>query len=186
VLARLGQAQTRLQEQQPGWRLQIFDAYRPIPVQGFMVNYAFQELVQDQGLDAQNLSPEQEQRLWDQVGQFWAEPSPDPTMPPPHSTGAAVDVTLVDGEDTPVDMGSPIDELSPRSYPDHFAQDPSPEAQQYHGARLLLRQVMVGAGFCNHPQEWWHFSYGDQRWAWLLDQVKPLEQPRVACYGTVT
>ncbi|MFM7652374.1 MAG: D-alanyl-D-alanine dipeptidase, partial [Vulcanococcus sp.] len=33
-----------------------------------------------------------------------------------------------------------------------------------------------GAGFEQHPNEWWHFSYGDQLWAWRAGQD-------VACYG---
>jgi D-alanyl-D-alanine dipeptidase len=26
---------------------------------------------------------------------------------------------------------------------------------------------MAAAGFARHPNEWWHFSHGDQLWAWL-------------------
>ena len=26
---------------------------------------------------------------------------------------------------------------------------------------------MEQAGFVQHPNEWWHFSYGDQLWSWL-------------------
>ncbi|WP_413325826.1 M15 family metallopeptidase [Synechococcus sp. MIT S9503] len=25
---------------------------------------------------------------------------------------------------------------------------------------------MTEAGFARHPNEWWHFSHGDQLWAW--------------------
>jgi D-alanyl-D-alanine dipeptidase len=25
---------------------------------------------------------------------------------------------------------------------------------------------MASAGFVQHPNEWWHFSWGDQLWAW--------------------
>ncbi|MFZ9739796.1 MAG: M15 family metallopeptidase, partial [Prochlorotrichaceae cyanobacterium] len=50
-----------------------------------------------------------------------------------------------------------------------------------------LRQVMTTAGFANHPKEWWHFSYGDQLWAWLREQDADLknESRTVACYGGV-
>jgi D-alanyl-D-alanine dipeptidase len=37
VLNRLLQAQVELRQVQPDWNIQIFDAYRPIPVQQFMV-----------------------------------------------------------------------------------------------------------------------------------------------------
>jgi D-alanyl-D-alanine dipeptidase len=28
---------------------------------------------------------------------------------------------------------------------------------------------MADEGFAAHPDEWWHFSYGDQMWAALTD-----------------
>ena len=33
--------------------------------------------------------------------------------------------------------------------------------------RRLLHWLMVAEGFAGHPDEWWHFSYGDQLWAKL-------------------
>jgi D-alanyl-D-alanine dipeptidase len=207
VLERLQQAQTHLQQKHPGWKIQIFDAYRPVAVQQFMVDYTFQELVQLQNLVPEDLTEAQRHRILNQVYEFWAVPNPDPSCPPPHSTGAAVDVTLVDAEGNVVNMGSPIDETSPRSYPDHFATRPTPQEQQYHHHREILRQAMTAAGFCQHPKEWWHFSYGDQMWAWqmnrcLIDQsssdqtpepsnVNPANaesadvQPAIAQYGRV-
>ncbi|MEM9152610.1 MAG: M15 family metallopeptidase, partial [Cyanobacteria bacterium P01_F01_bin.3] len=41
VLYKLLEAQSALKKKRPGWQLQIFDAYRPIPVQQFMVDYTF-------------------------------------------------------------------------------------------------------------------------------------------------
>lgn len=29
---------------------------------------------------------------------------------------------------------------------------------------------MNQAGFVQHPNEWWHFSYGDQLWCWISNQ----------------
>jgi D-alanyl-D-alanine dipeptidase len=191
VLERLLQAQSCLQQTHPGWRIQIFDAYRPIAVQQFMVDYTFHQAVQEKGLDLETLTPAQRQAILEQVYQFWAAPSLDPDTPPPHSTGAAIDVTLVDASGAAVDMGSAIDEMSPRSYPNHYAgADSSQPAQmQFHQARLLLQRVMRSAGFEQHPNEWWHFSYGDQLWAWLSSQKlinsnQPQIQP-VARYGAV-
>ncbi|HEY9645306.1 MAG TPA: M15 family metallopeptidase, partial [Chroococcidiopsis sp.] len=124
VLERLEQAQVLLQQRYAGWQIQIFDAYRPIAVQQFMVNYTFAQVLVQQGLDPEHpeqLSDRQQQEIWSQVYQFWARPNLDPATPPPHSTGAAVDVTLVDAHGRVVDMGSAIDELSPRSFPNYFA-----------------------------------------------------------------
>ena len=90
-------AQTKLQENYPGWHILIFDAYRPITIQQFMVDYTFAETVKAQGLtlDSLSLNEAKRQEILELVYQFWATPSLDPTTPPPHSTGAAVDVTLV-------------------------------------------------------------------------------------------
>jgi zinc D-Ala-D-Ala dipeptidase len=164
VCDRLIQAQSTLEDRHPGWQIQIFDAYRPVAVQQFMVDYTFQEVVQARGL-----SPElQREEILQEVYQFWAVPNPDPAMPPPHSTGAAIDITLI-SPDGVVDMGSPIDEISPRSLPNHFAESYDPREQRYHQNRYLLAEVMSSAGFKRHWNEWWHFSYGDQIWAWLTD-----------------
>jgi zinc D-Ala-D-Ala dipeptidase len=170
VLAALNQAQDKLQQQQPGWRIQIFDAFRPLAVQRFMVEHTFLAQVQARGWVAQALTEAQRQAVMAEVVQFWAVPSDDPATPPPHSTGAAVDITLVTATGDPVEMGSPIDEVSLRSHPNHFAASAIPSEQAFHAHRTLLNQMMESAGFRRHPNEWWHFSLGDQLWAWLRRQ----------------
>ncbi|MGF1516294.1 MAG: M15 family metallopeptidase [Nodosilinea sp.] len=170
VLAALIEAQERLQQQRPGWRMQIFDAFRPLAVQRFMVEHTFLEQVRARGWSGDALTPDQRETVMAEVVQFWAVPSDDPATPPPHSTGAAVDITLVTASGAVVDMGSPIDEVSARSHPDHFAPSGIPPEQACHAHRTLLNQVMESAGFRRHPQEWWHFSLGDQLWAWLRRQ----------------
>jgi zinc D-Ala-D-Ala dipeptidase len=184
VLDGLIAAQRLLEELQPGWRMQVFDAYRPIAVQQFMVDHTFATLLRERGWVETTLTPDQRQVLMEQVYEFWAVPSEDPTMPPPHSTGAAVDVTLLDAQRQRIEMGSPIDEVSPRSYPDFFAEGEDEQAQAYHQRRQLLAWVMTGAGFRRHPREWWHFSLGDQFWAWLVNQDCP-EVRAIARYGSV-
>ncbi|MGF1493130.1 MAG: M15 family metallopeptidase [Microcoleaceae cyanobacterium] len=170
VVDRLIQAQVRLEALRRGWKILIFDAYRPIEVQRFMVDYTFADLLKQKGLTPDSLSAEQHQSLLEEVHQFWAVPSPSLATPPPHSTGAAIDVTLADADQNPVDMGSPIDEISSRSFPSHFAESCDPQEQHYHQNRQILAQLMTSAGFQQHPNEWWHFSYGDQMWAWLNRQ----------------
>ena len=41
---------------------------------------------------------------------------------------------------------------------------------EFHRDRELLNQVMTHRGFVRHPNEWWHFSYGDQLWAWISNE----------------
>lgn len=175
VLDRLLLAHQELQRQRPGWRIQIFDAYRPISVQQFMVEHAFAALVREQGQPLEELTEGDRQQILTEVYQFWAVPSHDPATPPPHSTGAAIDVSLVNENQQPVNMGSPIDELSTRSYPDYFQE----RCPAVHQNRLLLREVMAQVGFCRHPNEWWHFSWGDQMWAWQQHETL------MAQYGAV-
>lgn len=184
VCERLLLAQTYLQQQRPGWRIQIFDAYRPISVQQFMVDYTFEQVVRSQGLTPAHLTTAQREEILSQVYEFWAAPSPDPATPPPHSTGAAVDLTLVDANEQTIDMGSPIDELSPRSYPNHFANSIDIQKQRFHDHRQLLFHCLTTAGFIQHPNEWWHFSYGDQLWAWRTNQASPTASV-IAQYGAI-
>ncbi len=183
VLAALNQAQAHLQQRHPGWRIQIFDAYRPVAVQQFMVDYSFQQLAHQRQVMPAQLTAPQRQALLDEVYQFWASPSLDTATPPPHSTGAAVDITLVDDQGEAIDMGSPIDELSPRSYPSYFSPDRPSGNATFHHHRSLLRHSLSQAGFSQHPNEWWHFSLGDQLWAWQTQQQTG--QPLTARYGRV-
>jgi D-alanyl-D-alanine dipeptidase len=162
VVDALMKAVCNLQSNYPHWRLLIFDAYRPLTVQRFMVEYSFGELCQARQLAPHTLSAQQEGELRAEVAKFWAIPSDDPHTPPPHSTGAAIDVSLIAPNGAEADMGSPIDEISDRSHPDYFRTI----APHCHYHRQMLAQAMVSAGFSRHPNEWWHFSMGDQLWAW--------------------
>lgn len=187
VLDALLRAHAGLEAQRPGWRLRLFDAYRPLAVQAFMVRREFirqAELAEvslagcSDPAALQLRNPDLYQRLAAKVFEFWGVPSADPRTPPPHSTGAAVDLTLQDEAGHEVDMGGQIDETTERSYPDHYADATTPQTRAFHEHRVLLNQVMSAAGFCRHGNEWWHFSLGDQMWAWTLG--KP-----TAVYGRV-
>ncbi|MCC0177787.1 D-alanyl-D-alanine dipeptidase [Waterburya agarophytonicola K14] len=186
VVKALLQAQFILEKRYPHWKIKIYDAYRPVGVQQFMVNYTYETLVKSHNLPEKQLSAQQRQDLWGQVYQLWAAPSLDRKMPPPHSTGAAVDVTIVNDRGEALDMGGEIDELSERSHPDYYISDRDGENQQYHFNRQLLYRVMTKAGFCQHPREWWHFSLGDQMWAWLRDRNQLTDKSvQTARYGRV-
>jgi D-alanyl-D-alanine dipeptidase len=184
VLEKLLKSQAYLQTICPNYQIAIFDAYRPIPVQQFMVDYSFAQLAKSKDLEVKNLTEEKKNSLMAEVMKFWAIPSHDPKMPPPHSTGAAIDVTFyivpAEGRDNiqEINMGSPIDEISDRSVPNYFASFRNAQAVGFNRDRELLNQVMTYSGFRRHPNEWWHFSYGDQLWAWISDE-------KLAIYGGV-
>lgn len=171
VLDALLEAGILLAARRPGWRLRLFDAYRPVPVQAFMVWREFRQQAELRGrsLDAFDSPADLARRdpglyatLAATVFTFWGIPSDDVRTPPPHSTGAAVDLTLQDASGQEVDMGCPIDETSERAYPDFYADATRPELRAIHGCRQLLHEVMTSAGFSRHANEWWHFSLGDQ------------------------
>lgn len=168
VLDRVLEAQSRLVV---GWRLHLLDAWRPLAVQAFMVNHTDALLSKE--------APElDDDARRERVLTYWAPPSENPATPPPHSTGAAIDLTLADADGKSVNMGAPFDEPTERSDPHHFAQATDAAGQEAHANRQLLARVMFESGFVQHPQEWWHFSFGDRAWA----RENELE---VARYGRV-
>jgi len=172
VLQRLIQAQQYLFEFNPKLQLALFDAWRPISVQKFMFNYTIQEICKSKGIDIHNLSKNVDiTDVIEEVGRFWAKPTSNPLTPPPHSTGAAIDLTLADMTGKPLDLGGEIDFIGAESTPDFYEKGhtslPCSKHQIFHSRRSLLFSVMEQAGFVQHPNEWWHFSYGDQLWSWL-------------------
>jgi zinc D-Ala-D-Ala dipeptidase len=187
VLERLELAQATLKKLQPDWGLQIFDAYRPVAVQQFMVDHTLQSVLAAQGQSIGKsigkITPEDHAAALDQVYCFWARPNDNPLTPPPHSTGAAIDLTLIDQHGQPIDMGGDIDELSRRSHPEYYIGQP--DTEPYDQARQILNYCMSTAGFERHYHEWWHFSWGDQLWAWLNDR-RDLAKTSVARYGGVS
>ena len=84
----------------------------------------------------------------------------------PHVAGAAVDLTLVDACGDELDLGTPVDATPEASASACFtaARNISPDARAH---RLLMAEVLGGAGLVNYPTEWWHWSYGDRYWALL-------------------
>lgn len=157
VLQRLIRVHEALQRRHPGWRLRVFDAYRPNAVQQFMVDHTYATM-------RAQTPHASEAQIWERVYTFWAQPSDDPATPPPHSTGAAIDLTLENAAGEELDMGTPIDDFSARAHPDFFRDQP--QHAYIQARRTLLFDLMHAEGFVQHPAEWWHFSYGDQLWAW--------------------
>ena len=100
---------------------------------------------------------------------LWAvAPNPDyiadPAIGSNHTRGVAIDLTLVSANGVPLDMGTPVDTMSPASH--HFHAGHS-AAVQVNRMRLLT--VMLEAGFVHHPREWWHYQLpGAERFA-LID-----------------
>ncbi len=70
-----------------------------------------------------------------------------------HSRGSTVDLTLAYADGRELDMGTPFDFFSPRSWSVDRSISPSAQAN-----RALLAAVMRRHGFRPYDKEWWHFT----------------------------
>ena len=148
------------------FNLLIYDSWRPLEVQEFMFKRAFLLECEKFDIDISFENIKSYPSILKKVEKFWAYPSYDTKCPPPHSTGGALDVCLSDKEGNLVEMGSMVDQMDETSNPYFYANIKNEEAIIWNSRRNLLREIMTKFGFAQHPNEWWHFSYGDQLWAW--------------------
>jgi len=148
------------------FNLLIYDSWRPLEVQEFMFKRAFLLECEKSDIDISFENIKSYPSILKKVEKFWAYPSYDTRCPPPHSTGGALDVCLSDKDGNIVEMGSMVDQMDETSNPYFYANIKNEEAIIWNSRRNLLREIMTKFGFAQHPNEWWHFSYGDQLWAW--------------------
>jgi len=137
VAERLSKVQDYLSKLNPGFHLLIYDALRPVSVQ---------------------------QKMWDALdslppierGKFVSNPK-NRSM---HNMGAAVDLTIINEQLIPLDMGAAYDEIGQIAYPSmekqFVAEGKLTEVQIEN--RDLLRKVMKTQGFRQLQSEWWHFN----------------------------
>ncbi|MBQ6606094.1 MAG: M15 family metallopeptidase [Firmicutes bacterium] len=126
-----------------GYRLKIFDAYRPQMAVTHFMNWALD--VDDTRMKEYFYPELEKDQLFPQG--YIAEHSG-------HSRGSTVDLTLFDmSTEREVDMGGTFDYFGELSHPDYQGVT----AEQYE-MRMLLREVMVKHGFRPLPEEWWHFT----------------------------
>lgn len=137
VAERLAKVQNLLMQLKPGFQLLIYDALRPVSVQ---------------------------QKMWDALdslppverGKFVSNPKNRSL----HNMGAAVDLTIVDDQHKPLDMGANYDDIRQIAYPSmeqRFFEEGKLSTTQLEN-RALLRKVMKSQGFRQLPTEWWHFN----------------------------
>ena len=130
-----------------GYRLKVFDAYRPAcAVRHFML-WGVEDL--DLRMKPYFYPELEKQELFKQ-GYIASQSS--------HSRGSAIDLTLLDmrtGRE--VDMGSPFDLFSEQSHPDSRAV-----TQEQCDNRMFLQRAMVRNGFEPYSCEWWHFRLKDE------------------------
>ena len=126
-----------------GYRLKIFDAYRPQKAVTHFMNWA---LDKDDIRMKEYFYPELEKDVLFPQG-YIAEHSG-------HSRGSTVDLTLFDmTTEKEVDMGGTFDYFGELSHPDYTGI-----SEEQYVNRMLLREVMLKHGFKPLPEEWWHFT----------------------------
>ncbi|MBR5071552.1 MAG: M15 family metallopeptidase [Oscillospiraceae bacterium] len=130
-----------------GYRLKIFDAYRPVMAVKHFVLWGIED--QDIRMKPYFYPDLEKQELFNKG--YIAKRSS-------HSRGSAVDLTLLDmktGKE--VDMGGPFDFFSELSHPDFRGITD----EQYEN-RMTLRRSMLRNGFEPIDCEWWHFVLRDE------------------------
>jgi len=148
-----------------GLELYLFDAWRPRAVQAYFHDVWMPRELQRRGSKLEGAA------LTAEVERYWAAPSEDAGSPAPHATAAAVDLTLRWKDGEALWMGSLFDDVTALAHRDRFEEFPADNFsfsdQEARANRRLLHWLMVEEGFAGHPDEWWHFSWGDQMWAAL-------------------
>ena len=126
-----------------GYRLKIYDAYRPANAVRHFVMWGVDDL--DQRMKPFFYPGLQKQELFAK-GYIASHSS--------HSRGSTVDLTLLDmhtGKE--VDMGSPFDFFSEVSHPDYKGI-----TEEQFENRMFLQKAMTRNGFEPIFCEWWHFT----------------------------
>jgi len=97
---------------------------------------------------------------------------------PPHSTGGAIDIYLIDANGEAIDMGiHPKDWM--KDIDGSLSQtDSSKISKTAQKNRSIMSNALQNAGFINYVREYWHWSYGDRYWT--LHSKNPF-----ALYNTV-
>ncbi len=129
--------------------LKIYELYRSLTKQTLEFNQVKTDFIKKY--------PELiEKQIWEKVTEFIA----DPALRPPHVTGGAVDLCLVDEHGLELDMGTPMNSIDLKSY--LTCKDISLEALTN---RSLLLKLMLSVNLAPLPSEWWHYSFGENYWA---------------------
>jgi D-alanyl-D-alanine dipeptidase len=149
-----------------GYKLGIFSAYRSIAEQEKIYRRVYRRF--------KRRHPHAPKNVLRRLTNRFVHP-PDIKTPPGHSTGGAIDVSILNSKGQELDMTSPFKWRTPkaRAVAATYANGLTEEARKN---RELLIRVMTKAGLTNYAGEWWHWSYGDSCWAWRLGR-------KIAIYG---
>lgn len=147
-----------------GITFKIWDSYRPFALQEELYNKYKSGIIKTFNLE--KLDRLEQDKI---ISNYVSIPVEDEYLPPLHTTGGAIDLTLVK-EDTleELNMGTEFDDFSSLARTCAFEEKGMNE--EIRNNRRILYNVMIKAGFTNLPSEWWHYDYGDRAWAFYKDK----------------
>lgn len=154
VYERLKIASTYLPD---GYTLVILDAYRPIELQKELFDKY--SIIIEKKFHLENYSEDDKNNF---INKFVSIPDND--NPPAHTTGGAVDVTLLYNGKY-LNLGCNFDEFCDRTYTNYYKDNKDLESIKIHKYRMILYNSMIKAGFTNLETEYWHYDYGDKNWS---------------------
>ncbi len=130
-----------------GYRLKIFDAYRPQMAVDHFMRWA--KNARDTRM---------KQYFYPQLDKSVLIPQGYIARHSGHSRGSTIDLTLFDiNSGKEADMGGPFDYFGLLSHPDYTGI-----TEEQRANRMLLREVMLRHGFKPLEEEWWHFTLKDE------------------------
>lgn len=150
----------------PGYRLAVHEGWRPLYIQRRMYQTTWERFRQ--------AHPDWSDLALKRVVNRFTAPL-DPRVPPPHTTGGAVDLWLAHDDGSEYDHTSPFERFDRHCFPT-LAPGLSPVAREN---RRILSEALEAGGLTNYPSEYWHFSYGDQGWAYRTGAPHALYGPVV-------
>jgi D-alanyl-D-alanine dipeptidase len=136
-----------------GYTLSVTEGWRPPHIQRRMYKAAWQRW--------KKAHPDWSDAAITRLANRFTAP-PNTKVPPPHTTGGAVDLWLGDEEGNILDHIRPYETGDRRAYPTITIRLGA-EALKH---RRILAQALLPTGITNYPSEFWHWSYGDQGWAY--------------------
>ena len=152
-----------------GYKLKLWDGYRPLCVQRRLWNMYRSDILLKYKREGKDLPNDE---LIDKETSFFvSKPSNDLLHPSLHNTGGAIDLTIVDKNGIELFMGTKFDDFGEKAWANHF--ETYEKNDIIRDNRRLLYNSMINEGFTNLPSEWWHYDYGDSKWA-LLKNTKPI------------
>lgn len=112
-----------------GYRIKIYDGYRPLSVQWILWNKTTNK-------------------------NYVANPRKGSN----HNKGCAVDMTLVDADGNELNMGTGYDFFGKEAH-HTFTDFPKEEKEEILKNRKILKTIMESVGFKSISNEWWHYDF---------------------------